>query len=127
MSPGRDRTLRLTGDAIRAYSRRGNYHSDPEAAHAAGLAGLVAQGMQVAGPAYGAVLDAWGDAFLDRGVFEVRFVGLVGEDDEVRAQVTIDGGDAHLEVENTTRGHVAVVGSAQLPPSVVVVSTTVVV
>jgi acyl dehydratase len=47
----RSRTLAITEDAIRAYSRRGNYHSDATTATELGLPGLVAQGMQVAGAA----------------------------------------------------------------------------
>lgn len=127
MSTLPERRLHLGGDAIRAYSRRGNYHSEPAVAAAAGLPGLVAQGVQVAGPAYGALLAEWGDEFLDHGELDLRFVGLTMEDDDVRATVTVDGDDARLEVDNTTRNHVAVVGTArrdtrQLPPSVVDVS-----
>jgi acyl dehydratase len=108
-----ERTLTLTGDAIRAYSRRGNYHSDPETAQQLGLPGLVAQGVQVLGPAYGALLDAWGDDFLERGEIDVRFVGLVTEDQTVRARVDVTGDDAHIEVHNETADRLAVVGTAR--------------
>lgn len=107
-----ERTLVCTGDAIRAYSRRGNYHSDPHTAAALGLPGLVAQGVQVAGPAYGALLEEWGEEFLDHGVLDVRFVGLVTEDDRVVARVAIDGDRATIEVTNETAGRTAVVGTA---------------
>ena len=45
-------TLDVTEELVRAYSRRGNFHSDAETATALGLPGLVAQGVQMAGPAY---------------------------------------------------------------------------
>jgi hypothetical protein len=45
------RRLHLTEDLLRAYSRRGNFHSEADAAGRLGLPGLVAQGLQVAGPA----------------------------------------------------------------------------
>jgi acyl dehydratase len=107
------RSLTLTGDAIRAYSRRGNFHSDPETAAALGLPGLVAQGVQVAGPAYGALLDAWGEAFLAGGEIDCRFVGMVTEDQTVTARVTIDHDRATIEVTNETTHTTAVVGSAR--------------
>jgi acyl dehydratase len=105
-------TLTITEELIRAYSRRGNYHSDAETATALGLPGLVAQGMQAAGPAYGELLAAWGDDFLEHGEFDVRFVGAVYAGDTVTALVTLDGDAATLEVVNDTRERVAVVGSA---------------
>src|SRR5581483_7507679 len=89
-----ERRLVLTAEAIQAYSRRGNYHSDPETARTLGLPGLVAQGVQVAGPAYGACLDAWGETFLAHGEVECRFVGMVTEGQSVVARVTIDGDHA---------------------------------
>ena len=107
------RTLTLTGELIRAYSRRGNYHSDPETAQQLGLPGLVAQGVQVLGPAYGALLDAWGDDFLEHGEVDVRFVGLVTEDQTVDAQVDMAGDDAHIEVHNQSTARLAVVGTAR--------------
>lgn len=117
-----ERTLTLTGDLLRAYSRRGNFHSDGDAADALGLPGLVAQGMQVAAPAYGALLDAWGDDFLARGVTTLKFVGMVLEDETVTALVDlpehhVDGTrTASFEVTSTTTGRTAVVGSASIPP-----------
>jgi acyl dehydratase len=107
------RRLVLTGDAIRAYSRRGNYHSEPETAKQLGLPGLVAQGVQVLGPAYGILLDAWGDDFLEHGEFDVRFVGLVTEDDAVDARVEVDGDQAEIEVLNERSDRVAVAGTAR--------------
>jgi acyl dehydratase len=65
------RRLDLTPELLRLYSRRGNFHSDPEAAGALGYDKLVAQGMQVAGPAYGLLLDAWGEDFLAHGQVEL--------------------------------------------------------
>jgi hypothetical protein len=59
------RELLLTAELLRAYSRRGNFHSDPDEASKIGFTGLVAQGMQVAGPAYGVLLDEWGEEFLE--------------------------------------------------------------
>lgn len=107
------RTLTLTGELIRAYSRRGNYHSDPETAQQLGLPGLVAQGVQVLGPAYGVLLDVWGDDFLEHGEVDVRFVGLVTENQIVDAQVDIDADDARIEVHNRTAARLAVVGRAR--------------
>ena len=57
MSDVRTRQLTITESLVRAYSRRGNYHSDSDAAAELGLSGLIAQGLQVAGPAYGELLD----------------------------------------------------------------------
>ena len=106
------RTLTITEELVRAYSRRGNYHSDPETSKALGLPGLVAQGVQAAGPAYGALLDAWGETFLAHGEIEMRFVHVVLAGDVVDAAVEIDGATATFTVTNTTRGPVAVVGNA---------------
>jgi acyl dehydratase len=114
-----ERSLTITEELIRQYSRRGNYHSEPATSDALGLPGLVAQGMHAAGPAYAALLDAWGEAFLDGGEIELRFVGVVLAGDGVHATVAIDGDGATLEVTNTTHGHVAVVGTAShvTPPT----------
>jgi acyl dehydratase len=108
------RALVVSEELVRAYSRRGNYHSDAELSAGLQLPGLVAQGMQAAGPAYGTLLDAWGDGFLANGEFDMRFVGLVLAGDTVEARVDIDGaGAATFEVVNTTGGHTAVVGTAR--------------
>jgi acyl dehydratase len=106
----------ITTDDIVAYSRRGNYHSDPETAQRIGLPGLVAQGVQVAGPAYGALLDAWGDEFLEHGEVELGFVGMVLADHEIEARVELDGEDATITVDNVTAGRTAVVGTACRSP-----------
>jgi hypothetical protein len=111
------RALTLTEARIRAYSRRGNFHSDAGEASALGLPGLVAQGVQVAGPAYAALLDAWGDEFLARGEFSCTFVGMVTEDHAVTAAVDIDGDRASFTVTNDTTGRTAVVGTASRVPS----------
>jgi len=108
------RTLLLTPELLRAYSRRGNFHSELDEAAELGLPGLVAQGMQVAGPAYGVLLDEWGEEFLEHGEIELKFVGMVMDGETVDATVTIDGdGDlAELEVVNRDRGRTAAVGRA---------------
>jgi acyl dehydratase len=108
------RRLELTPELLRLYSRRGNFHSDPDAAAALGYERLVAQGMQVAGPAYGLLLDAWAEDFLAHGTFALRFVGPVTDGETVEADVEIDGdGDtATIAVENLTSGRTAVVGRA---------------
>jgi len=106
------RSLHITEDLIRRYSRRGNYHSEAATASELGLPGLVAQGTQVTGPAYGVLLDAWGEDFLAHGTLDVRFVGVTMAGETVTAAVTIDGDDATIEVVNDTRNHAAVVGTA---------------
>lgn len=110
----RRRRLHLTAELLRAYSRRGNYHSEADDARRLGLPGLVAQGMQVAGPAYGLLLDEWGEDFLTNGEIELKFVGMVGEGTTVLASVTVDGDTATIEVVDDTRGGTAVVGTASL-------------
>jgi acyl dehydratase len=106
-------TLHVTEDLVRAYSRRGNFHSDADTARALGLPGLVAQGVQVAGPAYGIMLDAWGEEFLAHGEIDLRFVGMVVAGDTIDARVEIDdAGTATLEVVNSTAGTTSVVGTA---------------
>lgn len=109
------RTLTITEELVRAYSRRGNFHSDPQTSRALGLPALVAQGMQAAGPAYGELLDAWGEAFLEHGEFELRFIGVVYAGDTVTANVELDGDTASIGVHNDTAGHTAVVGTARRP------------
>jgi len=106
-------TLHVTEDLVRAYSRRGNFHSDADTARALGLPGLVAQGVQVAGPAYGIMLDAWGEEFLAHGEIDLRFVGMVVAGDTIDVRVEIDdAGTAALEVVNSTAGTTSVVGTA---------------
>jgi acyl dehydratase len=106
------RDLRFTPELLRAYSRRGNFHSEADEAAELGLPGLVAQGMQVAGPAYGVLLDEWGEEFLEHGEIELKFVGMVVDGETVEAAVTTDGDHAELEVVNRDRGRVAAVGRA---------------
>jgi len=113
MTESRTRSLAITEDLVRAYSRRGNYHSDPAMSADLQLPGLVAQGVQVAGPAYGALLDTWGEEFLAHGEIEMRFVGIVLAGDTVDARVEVDDDAATFEVENTTRSRTAVVGTAR--------------
>ena len=106
-------TLDVTEELVRAYSRRGNFHSDAETAEALGMPGLVAQGVQVAGPAYNLLLAEWGDDFLERGELDVRFVGMVVAGEAIEARVDIDRRAATIEVVNTSAGRTAVVGSAK--------------
>jgi acyl dehydratase len=98
---------------IRAYSRRGNYHSDAQTAQRIGLPGLVAQGVQVAGPAYAALLDEWGDDFLAHGEIDLRFVGMVLAGHDIEATITINDGHATIDVANTSTARTAVAGSAE--------------
>jgi acyl dehydratase len=114
MSVVRDRRLTITDALVRAYSRRGNYHSDAATAARLGLGGLVAQGLQVAGPAYGELLDAWGEDFLAHGEIDMKFVGVVMAGDTVAARVVVDDGRATFEVVNASADRVAVVGSASV-------------
>jgi acyl dehydratase len=109
------RTFTITDELIGQYSRRGNYHSEPEAAAALGLPGLVAQGTQVCGPAYAQLLDAWGEEFVARGALDLKFLGMVLGGDTVEARVAFDGARerADIEIWNLTRDRVAAVGRAQ--------------
>jgi acyl dehydratase len=109
----RPRSLTITEELVRAYSRRGNYHSDAGTAANLGLPGLVAQGLQVAGPAYAELLDVWGDDFLAHGEVEMKFVGAVLAGTTVTATVDVDGDGATFEVVNDTTGRAAVVGTAR--------------
>jgi acyl dehydratase len=106
------RRLQLTAELLRAYSRRGNFHSDTDEASRLGLPGLVAQGMQVAGPAYAVLFDEWGEDFLTHGEIELKFVGMVTAGETVEAAVAFDGDHAELEIGNRERGRVAAVGRA---------------
>jgi acyl dehydratase len=108
----RRRQLLLTPELLRAYSRRGNFHSDPDEASRIGFSQLVAQGMQVAGPAYGVLLDEWGEEFLDHGEITLKFVGMVMDGETVDATVTIDGDQADVGVVNLDRQRTAAVGRA---------------
>ena len=109
------RSLVITEDLVRAYSRRGNYHSDASQAEKLGLPGLVAQGTQAMGPAYGLLLDTWGADFLAEGEIDVRFVGMVLANQTVDATVAIADDlhdEATIEVSNRDSGRLAVVGTA---------------
>ncbi len=109
------RRATITDDLIRVYSRRGNFHSDAGEAAAVGLPGLVAQGTQVCGPAYGALLDTWGEALLAHGELDLRFVGMVLGGHSIVAEVDVDAGadTAAIVVENVTTGHTAATGTAR--------------
>ena len=106
------RSLHVTEDLVRRYSRRGNFHSEHATSESLGLPGLVAQGTQATGPAYGLLLDAWGDEFLAHGELDVRFVGMTLAGDTVPATVEIDEADATIEIRNDTRDATVVVGRA---------------
>lgn len=108
----RHRSLTISDELIRQYSRRGNYHSDPDTARELGLPGLVAQGTQVCGPAYAILLDTWGSSFVERGSLEARFVGMVLGGDTIEAEVHLGDGDATFTVHNRSRDRVAVIGRA---------------
>jgi acyl dehydratase len=106
-------TWDVTEDLVRAYSRRGNFHSDAETASALGMPGLVAQGVQIAGPAYNVLLDEWGEDFLAHGEIELQFVGMVVAGDSIDVGVVVTPEDqAAIQIENTTSGKTAVVGTA---------------
>jgi acyl dehydratase len=107
------RELTITDELIRVYSRRGNFHSEAGDAATLGLPGLVAQGTQVCGPAYGALLDAWGEEFLTQGELDLRFVGMVLGGHTVAAAVDVDGDTATLTVENLTTARTAATGTAR--------------
>lgn len=104
------RSLELTPERLGAYSRSGNFHSDPDAAGALGYEGMVAQGMQVAGPAYALLVDAWGDHFLEHGEFELKFVGVVYGGQTVAVDCEPSDADAAFEVTEGDR--VVAVGHA---------------
>ncbi|HSO96123.1 MAG TPA: MaoC family dehydratase [Acidimicrobiia bacterium] len=108
----RTRGLTLTAELLRWYSRRGNFHADLDAARELGLTELVAQGMQVAGPAYGLLLDEWGDEWLATGTFELKFVGRVTAGETVDAHVDVEGDDATITVVGLDDGTTRVVGRA---------------
>ena len=106
-------SLTITEELVRAYSRRGNFHSDAALSDGLQLPGLVAQGMQAAGPAYAALLDGWGESFLAAGEIDLRFVGIVLAGDTVDASVDLSDDEAAIEVVNATRASNAVVGRAR--------------
>jgi acyl dehydratase len=107
-----ERDFHLTPELQRAYSRGGNFHADEEEATKLGLPGLVAQGMQVVGPAYGGLLDAWGNDFLEHGEMDLKFVGMVLAGDTVDAVVQLEGDTATIEVTRRENAATAVVGTA---------------
>jgi acyl dehydratase len=107
------RTLHVTEELIRRYSRRGNFHSEHETSESLGLPGLVAQGTQATGPAYGLLLDAWGEEFLAHGELDVRFVGMTLAGDTVTATVDPSDSEATIEVVNDNHAATVVVGRAR--------------
>lgn len=106
------RSLHLTADLLRRYSRRGNFHSDPDAAAAIGYERLVAQGMQAGAPAYGLLIDEWGTDFLATGTIELKFVGMVIDDETVEADVEFDPSSTSATFTVTVADRTVVVGTA---------------
>lgn len=104
------RSLLLSAELLSTYSRRGNFHSDTNAAADLGYTRLVAQGMQVGAPAYGLLLDEWGEEFLASGTLELKFVGVVVDGETADAAVDIAGARATITV--TSGENTAVVGTA---------------
>ena len=84
--------------------------SPPRTLSAPGVRTSLAAG--VAGPAYGVLLDEWGEEFLDHGEVELKFVGMVMDGETVDAEVAIDGDRAEVEVVNRDRERTAAVGRA---------------
>ncbi len=106
------RSLLLTAELLRRYSRRGNFHSDVDAAATIGYQRLVAQGMQAAAPAYGLLLDEWGDDFLAGGTIELKFVGMVVADTTVDADVELDAASDSATISVSVGDRTVVVGHA---------------
>ncbi len=106
------RSLELTADRIRAYSRSGNFHSDAEAARKAGLRGPVAQGMHLLGPAYGILLEHWGSEFLEVGGLEAQFVAMTYEGTTVDVTVEVGAETATIEVHDQPDGELLATGAA---------------
>jgi len=111
-----NRSLLLTAELLHAYSRGGNFHTDPAEAARLGYDRLLAAGMQVAGPAYGLLLDAWGEDFLARGTVDLKFVGAVYGGETIDADVTIAGDTAEIAVTVRETGATAVTGTAHRGP-----------
>ncbi len=103
-------------DLIRAYSRRGNFHTDEAQSERLGLPGLVAQGTQATGRAFGLLIDAWGAEFLEHGMLDLRFIGMVVGGDEIESDLAFgpDNNSAAITVRNISRDRIAVVGTADL-------------
>ncbi len=106
------RSLELTPDRMRAYSRSGNFHSDAAAARQAGLAGPVAQGMHLLGPAYGILLEHWGSEFLELGALEAQFVAMTFEGTTVDVTVHVGVETATIEVHDQPDGELLATGAA---------------
>ena len=68
--------------------------------------------MQVAAPAYGILLDDWGDEFLAGGTIALKFVGMVVDDETVVADVEIDPGSGAAAITVACGDRIAVVGHA---------------
>ena len=84
---------------------------------ASGCPGSSPRGCRSRRRPYAALLDAWGGDLLARGVIELKFVGMVLEDERVRAVVEVDDTEATFEVTSESTGRTAVVGTARLPPA----------
>ena len=90
----------------------------PTLSAALGLPGLVAQGVQVAGPAYGVLLDAWGEDFLAHGEIDMRFVGIVLAGTTVHAHLEVGTDSARFDVRDDSADRIVVVGTAELAPEI---------
>ncbi|HLG00398.1 MAG TPA: MaoC family dehydratase [Acidimicrobiia bacterium] len=108
------RSMTLTADRLRTYSRAGNFHSDDTAAREMGLPGMVAMGMQTLGPACSLLLDERGVACLEHAEIEARFFGLVLEGDTVEASVCGVDGHARFVIRNLTKGVTTAAGEVRL-------------
>lgn len=112
------RSLELTGDLLRTYSRAGNFHSDDGAAREMGLPGKVAMGMQTLGPAYGLLVERWGEALVGSGELECRFVGMITEDQTADARVAVRDASADVQIVNAHTGDVTGLAHLSLPEGV---------
>lgn len=108
------RSMTLTGDRLRTYSRAGNFHSDDAAAREMGLPGMVAMGMQTLGPACSLLLEKRGVECLEHAELEARFFGLVLEGDTVEAAVCGLDGHARFVIRNLTKGVATAAGEIRL-------------
>lgn len=104
----------VSDDLIHQYSRRGNFHTDAEHSESLGLPGLVAQGTQASGRAFGQLLEAWGEEFLAHGSLDLKFVGMVIGGDEIETTVDFDADatSATVNVHNLRSNATSVVGTA---------------
>ena len=114
MSRASERRFLVSEDRIRAYSRRGNYHSDRAdggGARACPASSRKACRSTARPTAHCSTSGA--TTFLEHGEIDVRFVGVVMAEEEIVADVAIDDGTATISVENASTGRTAAVGEAR--------------